>query len=57
MPLDNRYQKKLCLDTMPSAHRLPETDREKIKAWLGELIVSVFEAKPQALGRKEVSHE
>jgi hypothetical protein len=57
MPLDNRYQKKLFLDTMPSAHRLPETDREKIKAWLGELIVSVFEAKPQALGRKEVSHE
>ena len=54
---DNRYQRELWLNPMPAAHRLPETAREPLKAWLGELLVTVWEAKSQALSRQEVSHD
>ena len=57
MPLDNRYQRELLLNPMPTVHRLPETAREPLKAWLGELLVTVWGAKSQALSRQEVSHD
>lgn len=57
MALETRYQKDLFLDITPWENRLPEAEREHLKALLGELIVSVFEAEEQASERREVGDD
>jgi hypothetical protein len=57
MALKTRYQKDLFLDITPWENRLPEAERERLKALLGELIVSVFEAEEQASERREVDDD
>jgi hypothetical protein len=51
---DNKQQRDLFHETSPSKAQLPEVERDRVRAWLGELIMSVFEAKAQVKDRPEV---
>jgi hypothetical protein len=52
MTLDRRQQTDLFHEATPSDHRLPGVERERVKAWLGELIVSVWEEEARVDGRR-----
>ena len=57
MALDTRFQKDLFLEINLWESRVPKAEKEHIKALLGELIVSVFEAEESAIERKEADNE
>jgi hypothetical protein len=54
---DNKQQRDLFHETSPSNRDLPEVDSDRVRAWLGELIMLVFEAKAHVRDQPEVTDE
>lgn len=54
---DNKQQRDLFHETSPTKRDLPAVDSDRVRAWLGELIMLVFEAKAQVRDQLEVTDD